>query len=138
MNKFHVIVFFGLIISILLLGCDPLAEYVVEVKSANDVLIEMHPSLEAKYCPNNLEICKLAESHKVREVEGGAIYQLKKGELIGIYTELGGRASISRFPFQYMKIIRKSDTLVLSSKNQILDKFIRTGKLTSPYYRFDL
>jgi hypothetical protein len=137
MNKLNSVVLV-LIVSIPLIGCDPLAKYVVEVKSPNDVLIEIHPSLEAKYCPDNLEMCKLAKSHKVREVEGGAVYQLKQGEIIGIYIELGGRASIEKFPFQYMKIIRKSDTLMLNGKNQILEKFIRKGKLTSIYYKFEL
>ena len=134
MNILHTNAFI-LIVSILVFGCDPLAKYVIEVKGPDDVLIEMHPSLESKYCPENLEICKLAKSHKVRDVEDGAIYQLKKGELIGIYTELGGRASINRFPFEYMRIIHKSDTLVLSGKNQILSKFIKTGTLN---YKFDL
>ncbi|MBX2895774.1 MAG: hypothetical protein KF763_10050 [Cyclobacteriaceae bacterium] len=109
---------------LVLISCDPAFEYYVEAKE-NDISLEIHPALESVYCPDVKELCDFATTHKINDVPNGSVYRVKRGERFSIYGGVGTQGSVSGFPFELLKIIQGSDTLLLKDKNEILGKFIK-------------
>jgi hypothetical protein len=126
MNKFLMIV--SLVLTTLFHGCDPAFSYYVYAKNG-DAIIETTPTLESVYCSSALEkMCDFAKSHRISEKSDSAIYKISQGEVLNIYGGVGTKASASYFPFKYISIITKADTLVFTDKFIFLNKFIRKGK----------
>lgn len=126
----------SLLITILIgmISCDPSHEYYIEAKN-KDILIEIYPSLESVYCPDLKEVCAFATSHRIRigEEKEKPVYLIKNGEEFSVYGGVGNQASVNGFPFDFVKIIHGSDTLLLKSKEEIMKKFVRK-KNTNKYY----
>jgi hypothetical protein len=115
----------------LLIGCDPAFQYYIEAGN-DDVVVEVRPSLESLYCPDLNEICDFATSRRIKD----GTYQLKSGDKLRIYGGVGTQASVNRFPFDFVKIIHRRDTLLLKGKEQILGRFVRSGNSNKHYLTF--
>ena len=134
MNKLFIIKL--AIVTFGLYGCDPAFNYYITAQNGS-AIIETFPSIESIYCSESPEkLCDYAKSHRIDDKNDSAVYKINQGEQLKIHGGVGTKASPSYFPFKYIKIITKGDTLIFTDKAIFLERFVRKRK--SNQYFFEL
>lgn len=125
MKKLMMIPFIGILIS-----CDPFYSVHIANRSQNDIYVETDKKLEvSNFFKNTPDYDSIAS--KNLSTTGKGLYLLKHQENIRLFSHIGYAPTDGYFPFENVKIIKGSDTIIID-KNNFQEKITNAKK--TPYY----
>ncbi len=116
-----------LMLAVVLYGCDPGYNCYVRNDASSILYLKTHPSIESQVDAQSI-VYDSVLAFKVQEEGKLSVYKIEPYGVFRIYGRIGNNPSIQEMPFDYIEIIQGSDTIVLDSKQKILERLKQEGK----------
>jgi len=124
----------NLLISFIVLtfiGCEPGYRIYIRNNAPTTLLIKTHPSIEFGYKLTGYYDSII--SNKVSQDGKFSLYIIKPFTTFRIYDNIGGKPTSNQIPFDYVEVIRGRDTIILDSKEKIINE-LKKGNKKFDYY----
>jgi hypothetical protein len=108
-------------------SCDPSYNCFIANDSSSNLYLKTHPSIESLYDQKSTYYDSII-SYKIRQEESLSVYKIDPHSIFRIYGHTGLSPSLREVPFDYIEVIHGNDSIVLDSKEEILDRLKQEGK----------
>ena len=120
------------LLTVIFYGCDPSYNCYVRNDSSSVLYLKTHPSIESLFDKQSTHYDSVL-SYKVDQEGKLSVYRVEPRGVFQIYGHIGFNPSLQEMPFDYIEIIQGSDTVVLDSKEKILERLKQEGQ-TRKYF----
>ena len=128
--------FIFIFILTVIIGCEPGYRIYVRNTSSTTVYLKTHPSIES-LCLKQSSYYDSIIINKVKEEGDFSFYAIKPLNSFRVWGSIGGKPTLKEIPFDYVAIIRGSDTLILDNKEKIINQIKREGKKFDYYIEIE-
>lgn len=122
--KFRICV---ILISLSSIGCEPSYRIYVRNHSPKDLYLRISPSVDSLY-PKWMTYHDSLINIKVTQNENYALYIIKPAQVFRIWGYIGNVPKVADIPFNYVRLDDGTDSLILNSKDKIINQLKREGK----------
>lgn len=109
------------LLAISLQGCDPSYSCYIQNTAPSDLYLKTDPPVESLIDQQSIYYDSIL-IYKVRDEDKLSVYEVKPNEVFRLFGHIGFSPRIAEIPFNYVEILQGNDTLVLDSKQKILDR----------------
>ena len=104
-----------LVLIFALTSCDPGYRVIIFNRSSEEYYIKTNPPIEDLYAFKSLQYASII-ARKIDSSKSEGLYRVKSKDKLPLYNYIG-KPSEKYFPFNYIKVITKNDTLIIDNKN---------------------
>ena len=122
-----------LTIMFFLISCEPSYRIYIHNSSSANLYIKTYPSIESILYDSTSSFYDSIISHKVKVEDKYSVYKIKPYDRILILGTIGGGPTVKELPFDYISLISFSDTIILDSKEKIIEQAKQVDKKRNFY-----
>jgi len=120
-------------ITIIFVGCEPAYNVSIHNNSPNTLYIKTSPSIESLLYSKSGSHYDSIINRKVGQTDKYSLYSLKPFDTFRLWGNIGGWPVLYELPFDYVEIINSTDTLILDSKEKIMNQ-VKKGNRKRDFY----
>lgn len=114
-------------ILLIFIGCEPGYRIHIRNNASTTLYLKTHPSIESLY-PKWTGYYDSIIINKISENGEFSLYGIKPFTTFRIWGNIGRKPTSNEIPFDYVEVVRGNDTLILDSKEKIINQLKKGGK----------
>ena len=118
---------FCFLLVIILAGCEPGYRIYIRNNASTTLYLKTSPAIESLY-PKWTGYQDSILANKTSQEGRFAVYSIKPFNALRVWDNVGNKPTSNQIPYDYIEVISGADTLILNSKEKIIEQLKRGNK----------